>query len=201
MSSLFDTVIQQLGGANLSQLSQHIGADEATTQQAVQAALPMLIGGLARNASNPKGAAALSGALSEHADSNALAGLGGLLGGGGAGAGILGHIFGGNRATVEEGVGQATGLQQAQIGKLLMVLAPIVMAALARKQQAQPAPGQTAGDGLPDVLQREAQDAQQKAPGVLGGLIGMLDRDGDGNPLNDLARMAGSKGLGGLLGT
>ena len=28
----------------------------------------------------------------------------------------------------------------------------------------------------------------------------MLDRDADGNPLNDLARMAGGRGLGGLLG-
>jgi hypothetical protein len=28
----------------------------------------------------------------------------------------------------------------------------------------------------------------------------MLDRDGDGNPLNDLGRMAGGGGLGGLLG-
>ena len=198
MSSIFETVNQQLAGPNLSQLSQHIGADEATTQQAIQAALPMLIGGLARNASSPGGAAALSNALSNHADGSALAGLGGLLGGGGAGAGILGHIFGNKRSTVEEGVGQATGLGQPQIGKLLMVLAPIVMAALARRQQAQP--GQAPAGDLPDVLQKEAQEAQQRAPGGLGGLIGMLDRDGDGNPLNDLARMAGNKGLGGLLG-
>lgn len=200
MSSLFDTVNEQLGGANLSQISQHIGADEATTQQAIQAALPMLIGGLARNASNPDGAAALSNALSNHADGSALAGLGGLLGGG-AGAGILGHIFGNKRDTVEQGVGQATGLGQPQIGKLLMVLAPIVMAALARRQQSQAAaPGEAPAGDLPDVLQKEAQEAQQRAPGGLGGLIGMLDRDGDGNPLNDLARMAGNKGLGGLLG-
>ena len=82
MPSLFDTVNEQLGGANLAQISQHIGADEATTQQAIQAALPMLIGGLARNASNPDGAAALSNALSNHADGSALGGLGGLLGGG-----------------------------------------------------------------------------------------------------------------------
>lgn len=201
MPSLFDTVNEQLSGPNLSQISQHIGADDATTQQAIHAALPMLIGGLARNASNPDGAAALSSALSNHADGNALAGLGGLLGGGGAGAGILGHIFGNKRETVEQGVGQATGLGQPQIGKLLMVLAPIVMAVLARRQQAQPAaPGQSPSGDLPDVLQKEAQEAQKRAPGGLGGLIGMLDRDGDGNPLNDLARMAGNKGLGGLLG-
>ena len=53
MSSIFHTVTQALGGANLTQLSQHIGANEGATQQAIQAALPMLLGGLARNASNP----------------------------------------------------------------------------------------------------------------------------------------------------
>ena len=53
MSSIFDTVTQALGGANLTQLSQHIGANEGATQRAIQAALPMLLGGLARNASNP----------------------------------------------------------------------------------------------------------------------------------------------------
>lgn len=200
MSSIFDTVTQQLGGANLAQLSQHIGADEAATEQAVQTALPMLIGGLARNASSPSGAASLSSALSEHSDGSALAGLGGLLGGGGAGAGILGHIFGNKRSSIEEGVGKATGLGQPQIGKLLLVLAPIVMAALARKQQAPAAaPSEPSIGGLPDVLQQEAQEAQKRAPGGLGGLFGMLDRDGDGNPLNDLARMAGGKGLGGLV--
>jgi hypothetical protein len=138
--------------------------------------------------------------------------LGGLLGNAesGPGGGILGHIFGQKRATVESGVGQATGLQQPQVGKLLMVLAPIVMAALARRQQSHqeqqvPVPGSGApapsgASDLPDILQRETQEAQQRAPTGLGGLLGMLDRDGDGNPLNDIGRMANGAGLGGLFG-
>ena len=207
MPSIFDTVTEQLSGSNLTQLSQQIGADEATTSQAVQAALPLLLGGLARNASNPQGAAALGNALDDHRGS--MQNLGGLLGAaeGGSGAGILGHIFGQKHDTVANGVGQATGLKTQQAGKLLMVLAPIVMAALARRQQSHqeqqvPLPGgadSANAGGLPDILQREAQEAQQRAPTGLGGLLGMLDRDGDGNPLNDIGRMA-SGGLGGLLG-
>jgi hypothetical protein len=204
MPSIYDSVTEQLSGSNLTQLSQQIGADEATTSQAVQAALPMLLGGLARNASRPDGAASLGDALTEHRGTGAMQNLGGLLGNAesGKGAGILGHIFGGKRETVENGVGQATGLKQQQVGKLLMVLAPIVMAALARRQQAHqdqevPVPGASTipggPAGLPDILQREAQEAQQRAPSGLGGLMGMLDRDGDGNPLNDLGRMLGGR--------
>ncbi len=212
MPSIFDTVTQQLSGGNLTALSQQIGADESTTSQAVQAALPMLLGGLARNASSSGGAAALGSALNEHSGGGLLENLGGLLGNieSDPGAGILGHIFGGNRAAVEGGVAQATGLQSQQVGKLLMALAPIVMAVLARRQHAQPeqqvaVPG-TAGatpatsSALPEILKRETQEAQQRAPSGLGGLLGMLDRDGDGNPLNDIGRMAGGGGLGGLFG-
>lgn len=202
MPSIFDSVTEQLSGQNLTQLSQQIGADEATTSQAVQAALPMLLGGLARNASNPDGAAALGSALDQHRG-GMMESLGGLLGsaGSGAGAEILGHIFGQRRQTVEAGVGQATGLQQQQVGKLLMVLAPIVMAALARRQQAHqeqqvPLPGSAAPPSsgpaaLPEILKREAQEAEQRAPSGLGGLLGMLDRDGGGNPLNDLGQLFG----------
>ena len=211
MPSIFDSVTQQLSGANLSQLSQQIGADEATTSQALQAALPVLLGGMARNASSADGAASLGTALNDHRG-GLMENLGGLLGNAesGPGAGILGHVFGQKRSTVEQGVGQATGLKQQQVGKLLMVLAPIVMAALARRQQSQqeqqvPVPGASTPTSaeptaLPDILQREAQEAQQRAPTGLGGLLGMLDRDGDGNPLNDIGRMASGGGLGGLLG-
>ena len=207
MSTIYDTVLQQLGGANLSRLSRQIGADEPTTERAVQTALPMLLGGLARNSARPEGAASLAGALNEHRGGGLLENLGGLIGNpqSGPGAGILGHIFGGRRDTVEEGVGQATGLDRQQIGKLLMVLAPIVLGVLARRGSAGGAAAQPEAPPAPDelgpMLERESQEAAQKAPGGLGGLLGMLDRDGDGNPLNDLGRITGGLGgLGGMLG-
>jgi hypothetical protein len=209
MSTIFDTVMQQLGGANLTQLSQQIGADEATTSRAVQAALPMLLGGLARNSAEPSGAASLANALNDHRGGGLLENLGGLIGNpqSGPGGGILGHIFGQRRPTVEQGVGQATGLNQGQVGKLLMVLAPIVMAILARRQQgaapgapAGAQPGAAPGGDLGQVLRQESQAAAQRAPGGLGGLVAMLDRDGDGNPLDDLGRLASQGGLGGLGG-
>ena len=48
--SLLDMLQQRLGGDAVSQISQQLGTDPGTTQTAIAAALPMLVGALARNA-------------------------------------------------------------------------------------------------------------------------------------------------------
>jgi len=199
MNTILDIVTQQLGGSNLGQISRQIGADETRTQSAIAMALPVLIGAMARNASDPAGAAALDRALQNH-DGSALDNLGSLLGRGTnarAGAGILGHILGGKRAPVEQGIGQATGLTSQQVGKLLIVLAPIVMAALSRMRQ-QRAAGGAEAPGVDAVLQQEQQEVARRAPDA-GGLAGILDKNDDGSIVDDLARMAPGM-LGGLFG-
>lgn len=198
--SLLDLVTRQLGGNGMRQLSQ-IGADEQQTAGAVQMALPVLLGGLAKNAQSPAGAQALGAALDRDHDPGLLDNVGAMLGGGaggalgGAGAGILGHILGGRQPAVEQGLGRATGLDSGQVGKLLMLLAPIVMAALARQKRQR---GVDAG-GLSGMLAGERDDLQRRNP-QLGGLASMLDRDGDGSIVDDLGKLAGGGGAGGGLG-
>jgi hypothetical protein len=211
MASILDMVQQQIGGTGINQISQQIGADPAATQSAIQMALPMLLGGMAQNTTQPGGADALHAALDDHhgtldglsgmlggggamggtgnAPGNSLGGLGAMLGGAGGGGGgmggglgggladmiggavggkILGHILGGRRTQVEQGVAQQSGLDQQQIGKLLVILAPIVMGVLARrKQQQNLSPTQ-----LGTELQHNQQQMQQQ-PG-LGGLLGQI---------------------------
>jgi hypothetical protein len=75
---------------------------------------------------------------------------------------------------------------------MLVALAPMVMAYLGRQKREQ---NLDAG-GLSDLLRREAGTAREAAPNDLLGTIGsFLDRDKDGNPLDDVAGM-----LGGFLG-
>jgi hypothetical protein len=205
--SLLDQVTQQLGPDGIRQLSQQIGADEQQTAGAVEMALPVLLGGLAKNAQSPAGAQALGAALDkDHRGGGLLDNLGSILGGGAlasAGGGILGHVLGGRQPAVEQGIGRATGLTGGQVGKLLMLLAPIIMAALARRKQES---GVDAG-GLGGMLAGERDALQQKNP-KLGGLASILDRDGDGSIVDDLAGLAGGGrgaggvggGLGGMLG-
>src|SRR5215211_417430 len=92
MAAIQDTIHQQLSPERINQISQSIGADPATTQQAVNAAVPMLMGGMAAHAATPTGAQSLESAATQH--SGMLDSIGGMLGGGGAGGG-LGGVLGG----------------------------------------------------------------------------------------------------------
>jgi hypothetical protein len=180
---------ETLGGGAVSQISETIGADESTTSSAIQAALPMLIGGLARNSQSDEGASSLLNALNRDHDGSILDNLGGLLGNvaGGQGAGILGHILGGRQGQVEQGISAASGLDLSKVAPLLMILAPMVMGALGRANQQQ---GGLDIGSLAGLLGGAHNQMSSSSP-VLGILGGLLDRDHDGSALDDILGMAG----------
>jgi hypothetical protein len=193
MSSLTDDIFTQISGGALQQISQQLGTGQAQTAGAIAAALPVILGAMGRNASQPDGADALFGALGR--DHNGGGGLGDILGAvlGGQqtrqtdGLGQLGHIFGGQLPRAEAGLGQATGLGNDKAQMLLKILAPIVMAYLAKRMFGR---GQGASpQALGDILSQERQQAQQQG-GIGGGLLGALfDQDGDGQlGLGDLLK-------------
>jgi hypothetical protein len=197
MLSLQDLLGEQQGEQAVEQISQSVGADSSAVNSAIQMALPAILGGLAKNAATPQGAESLNQALEQDHDGsilNNLGGLGSLIFGQGAqqanqspqidAGGILGHIFGNRQGQVAEQVSQNTGLNTGQTAQILMLLAPIVMGYLGRqKQQQNLDPG-----GLSNWLGGQQQQIQQSPQG---GLINrMLDSDGDGSVMDDLATMA-----------
>src|SRR3954471_3860265 len=92
MSGITDIVQQHLTPDTINQISSAIGADPATTQQAVDAAVPMILGGMANHAATPAGAATIQNEAENHA--GILGQLGGMLGGAGGAGGILGGLAG-----------------------------------------------------------------------------------------------------------
>lgn len=128
-----------------------------------------------------------------------MGGLGDLLGGllGGAAptskqmdaGGILDHIFGSAQPRAETGLGQATGMSSGQAGNLLKILAPIVMAALAKQVTAR----NMDADSLGNVLGQERAQVQNQG-GLAGGLLNaVLDQNGDGKlDIGDLLKIGGS---------
>lgn len=185
MAGVLDGLMQHLDAGTLKQMSGELGTDEATTRSAVSTALPLLVASLANNSSTPAGANALAGALDRDHDGSMLGNLAGMLGGG-AGASILGHVLGGSQPQVTNSLGKATGLDAGRAGKLLMMLAPLVLAYLGKQKREQ---GLDA-DGVGGMLGQEREQIQRTNPGV-GGLLGMLDRDKDGSVVDDVGGMVG----------
>ncbi len=112
MSSLFDQLTQHVNTDTIGQIASQIGATPGQTQAAVSAAMPMLLGALARNSATPQGAAGILGALERDHDGSLLDDLGGLLGGltgGGGGLGDIGGMLGGLLGGGTSGVGSGSG--------------------------------------------------------------------------------------------
>lgn len=206
MSGLLDLLNSPMGKQLISGVAGQTGQPESKTADVLSMAMPLLLGAMKKNVSSPQGAQGLMSALQggKH-DGSILDNLSGLFGGGvdesvmNDGAGILGHVFGGKQANVENALSQKSGIDAGTIASILKIAAPIVMGYLAK---------QTSQSNVSDANGMNA---------LLGSMLGgqpqqnqslittLLDADGDGSILDDVAGMVmGSNkkkgGLGGLLG-
>ena len=218
MAALSTDLESRLQGAPTQQIAQQLGISSSQASSAIATALPLLLGALGHNASQPQGAQALYGALqNDHAGLDLGSVLGSVLGGGGQGGQILGHVFGDRQPHAAEAVGQTTGIGQDKAHMLLRWLAPIAMAYLAKRmfdqRHAQAAAGTpTASAPTPSAVPSTAQSedgiaASPKALGEVlapeaeharqGGLLDAVLGHGGGVGLGDLLKV-GSSILGGL---
>ncbi len=205
MSGLLDLLNSPTGKQLISGVAGETGQPESKTADVLGMAMPLLLGAMKKNVSSPQGAEGLMNALSSKHDGSILDNLGGLFGGGvdqsvkADGAGILGHVFGNKRGNVENALSQKAGMDSSSVAEILKIAAPIVMGYLGK---------QTAQSNV-----RDAGSMNSLLGGMLGGqpaqnqslITTLLDADGDGSVLDDVAGMVmgGSKkkgGLGGLLG-
>ncbi|MCK5443156.1 MAG: DUF937 domain-containing protein [Maribacter sp.] len=205
MSGLLDLLNSPMGKQLISGVAGQTGQPESKTADVLSMAMPLLLGAMKKNVTSSQGAQGLMSALSSKHDGSILDNLGGLFGGGvdesvmNDGAGILGHVFGGKQPQVENALSQKSGMDAGSIANILKIAAPIVMGFLGKQK-----------------AQSNVSDANG-LNGLLGGMLGgqpqqnqslittLLDSDGDGSILDDVAGMvlnSGKKkgGLGGLLG-
>lgn len=190
MNAITQLITQQIAGAAAGQLAARLGVSESTAQTAVQLAVPLIVAALARNAAQPEGAQQIHDAVNRDHDGSILDNLMGYLNNPQAanGAGILGHVLGGQRPTVESNLAQATGMDPNAAGSLLEMVAPLVMGAVGREQQLN---GLDA-NGLSQYLGQQTQQAEAANPDMMGSLTSMLDSNRDGNVVDDLSRIAGN---------
>ncbi len=196
---LNDDVMNQIGG--------QIGAEPQQTAAAASGIFASLLGGMAQNAATPGGLQSLMGALDSDHDGSVLDDLMGMVSGNAStgspsalnGAGILGHILGGQKEQVAQQVSQSSGLDMGQVMKLMPILAPILMGVLGKAKSG----GQLGLGNLASILFGSAQNAgQQSGMGdllgsVLGGVFGGGQRQQQASP--DGGDLLGNI-LGGVLG-
>ena len=192
-------LLGQTGG--LQSIAKELGVSESQAASGAAALTPAILGGFKRQA---------------QAQPSGLEGLGGLLGklGGGGllddvlspqptnvnrGNEVLGQIFGSKDVsrTVAQNAAANTGLSPDILKKMLPMVAMLVTGYMAKQKGAGAAPAAqtapTSGGGLGGMLGGllgGGQAGAQRA-GATGGLASMLDMNGDGNPLDDIMRMAG----------
>lgn len=183
-------LINQFGG--LQSVAGELGISPQQAQSGAAALLPAILGGLKKQAQ------------AQPAGLDGLGGLLGKLGGGGLldnvlssqptdvglGNNVLGQIFGNKDVsrTVAAQAAGSSGLDPALLKKLLPIVAMMAAGYMA-KQGAGARGAAASGGGLGGLIggllggNRGGAKAQ--------GLAGMLDMDGNGNPLDDILRMAG----------
>lgn len=198
-------ILAQMGG--LQSMARELGVSERQAATGAEALLPAILGGFKHQArAQPAG----------------LEGLGGLLdqlGGGGLldevlapqptdlrrGDDVLGRIFGSKDVsrTVTQNAAAQSGLDPSVLKRMLPMLAMLAAGFMAKQSAAAPAPQAAPpagplGDLLSGMLGGDAPGGGAltpggaATPGGLSGLGALLDLNGDGNPLDDILRLAGS---------
>lgn len=207
MSGILDLLQGPMGKMLIDGAGKQLGMGEEKAGSAIQAAMPLILGAMKNNASSSEGAAGLLKALGNDSHGGGiLDNLGSILGGGGIdddvmqdGAGILGHVFGGKEENVAQAVSKSSGVDLGQAMNILKVAAPFIMGYLGKEKRAQ---GISDQNGIGDLLGGMLGGGQKESQSMINQL---LDADGDGSIIDDVAGMlmsSGEKkgGLGGLLG-
>ena len=190
-------ILAQTGG--LQSMARELGVSENQAASGAEALIPAILGGFKKQAqTQPAGVEGLGDML-------------GQLGGGSLmddvlspqptpvdrGNDVLGQIFGSKDVsrTVAQNAASQSGLDPSLLKKMLPMLAMLVTGYMAKQRSgASPAlasPGGGLGDVLGGLLGGQASGSGRTMSGAGGGLGSMLDLNGDGNPLDDIMRMAG----------
>lgn len=206
MSGILDLLNSDLGKTIISGVSGQTNQPQNKTQDVLTMALPVLMAAMKRNASSPEGAEGLLNALNNKHDGSILDNIGGLFGGGvdndvlNDGSKILGHVLGNKQQRVEQTLGAKAGMDAGSVAQILKVAAPILMGVLGQQSRQQQVNSSSGLEGLLGGLLKGNSQPQEQSF-----LESILDADGDGSVIDDVAGMVlgGNKkkgGLGGLLG-
>ncbi|MFN6401860.1 MAG: DUF937 domain-containing protein [Planctomycetota bacterium] len=177
LMDLVKTAINTSGVAD--QIGSAVGLEKSKTNSAIEAAIPVLLGGLMKKASTPSGASELSNIFKKQdAEPSILDNLGSLVSGGasskllGMGTSLLPMLLGSSQASIVSVLMKLLGLGDKSVLGLLGSLAPIVMGVVGK--QAKSAGGFDPGV-LTNLLGSQGSSLNALLPNELKGVMGLAD--------------------------
>lgn len=173
--NLLGMVHRHIDQATIDTMANLLGQSRQTMQSAMEQVAPVLVGGLAQKASTRAGADELSASL-DRVDVRILDDVQGYLASNTShvtqsGTGILGGIFGADLGNVIGRLAPSTGLGDAGTSSVMKMLAPIVLAVLARHQRHE----RLDSRGLAQFLDDQRRDVNAALPASMTGLFGMSE--------------------------
>ena len=214
--NLIELITGNAGNQVASQAENKFGISKNQIIALLAVAAPLVISYLRKKSQeDPNEAEALNNALDKDHDGSILDNPAQVEARVQEGGSILDHIFGGQKAQVENQLSQNTGISMDKIGPVLAMLAPLIMGYIGKEKQSS---GVNSGGGLGDLLGGILGGAQNQAQAepsnplndILGSVLGGSSQQSSGNPLNDIlgSVLGGGQqqqqqqgGLGGLLGS
>lgn len=215
--SLIDLITGNAGNQVASEAENKFGISKNQVIALLAVAAPLVISYLKKKSQeNSEEADALNNALDKDHDGSILNDPSQAAARQQEGGSILDHIFGGQKATVENQLSQNTGISMDKIGPIMAMLAPLIMGYIGKQKQSS---GVTSSGGLGDLLGGILGGAQSQAQAepsntlndILGSVLGGGSQANAGsNPLNDILgsvlgggnqQQQSQGGLGGLLGS
>ena len=146
---LLDLITGSTGTQVAQQAENKFGISKNQIIALLVVAAPLVISYLKKKSENADEAEKLNATLDKHHDGSILNNPAQALEREQEGDSILGHIFGGEKATVENQLSQNTGISMDKIGPILAMLAPVIMGYIGQQKQAN---NVTSGGGLGDLL-------------------------------------------------
>jgi hypothetical protein len=210
--SLIDLITGNAGNQVAEQAENKFGISKGQIIALLAVAAPLIISYLKNKAQDANEAEALNNALDKDHDGSILNNPAAALERQQEGGSILDHIFGGQKATVENQLSQNTGISMDKIGPILAMLAPVIMGYIGKEKQASGANAGGLGDLLGGILGGAQQQAQAQPSNplndILGSVLGGATQQSGGG-LGDLLgsvlgggnQQQNQGGLGGLLGS
>lgn len=181
MANFVEELVGSLGPQVTQQLTKQLGIDSKSASQILPQVAPLILGGLKRQMQERGGAPRVDHILNKYGSADVLNDIAGLFGAQAKSQSAdprLGGLLGDSGVQAANQLSQRLGLNMETAMKVIPMLAPIILGALTQKRD-------TGGAGS-------------------AGIASLLDQDGDGDILDDVAgfftRAAGGGSQGSPLG-